>query len=155
TPEFCAVAGELSRLTRLAGRTRFQCGDALELPFPAASFDVVWTMQMQMNIRDKRRLFAGYARVLKPGGRFVCQEICAGNGNPLDYPVPWASRPEHSHLLDPESLRALVRDAGLHERAWRDITQDVIAARKAQQDKAQAAGAAGPGGFPPLGMHIV
>jgi SAM-dependent methyltransferase len=155
TPEFCAVANELSRLTRLADRTRFQVGDALELPFEDAQFDVVWTIQMQMNIQDKRRLYAGFARVLKPGGLFVCQDICAGTGAPLDLPVPWASLPEQSHLSDSESLGGLVRGAGLRERVWRDITQEVVAARKAQQAQAQASGGGGPGAFPPLGMHLV
>ena len=149
TPEFCAVANELSRLVGLADRTRFQAGDALELPFAESQFDVVWTIQMQMNIHDKRRLYAGIARVLRAGGLFVCQEICIGNGEPLDLPVPWASHPEQSQLADPATLRSLVRDAGLRERAWRDITPEVVAARKAQQAGAQA------GKFPPLGMHLV
>ena len=105
-------------MTRLSDRTRFQAGDALELPFAASSFDVVWTIQMQMNIRDKRRLYSGIARVLRPGGLFVCQEICAGNGEPIELPVPWASRPNQSHLADAESLRGLIRGAGLLERTW-------------------------------------
>ena len=155
TPEFCAVANELSRLTGLADRTRFQVGDALELPFVESNFDVVWTIQMQMNIRDKRRLYAGIARVLRPGGLFVCQEVCTGNGEPIDLPVPWASRPEQSHLVDPESLCGLVRDAGLRERSWRDVTSDIVAARKAQQAKTQASGAGTPSALPPLGMHLV
>jgi len=155
TPEFCVVANELSRLAGLADRTRFQIGDALELPFIESHFDVVWTIQMQMNIQDKRRMYAGFARVLKPGGRFACQEICAGNGESIDLPVPWASRPEQSHLADPESLRGLVRGAGLRERSWRDITREVVAARKAQQAKTQASGVGGPGAFPPLGLHLV
>ena len=153
TPEFCAVAGELTRLTGLDKRTRFQVGNALDLPFGESSFDVVWTIQMQMNIRDKRRLYGGIARVLKAGGLFVCQEICAGNGEPIDLPVPWASRPEQSHLASPESLRSLVLEAGLRERAWRDVTQDLVAARKAQQARIQAAG--GGSAPPPLGMHLV
>ncbi len=152
TPEFCRVANELSRLTRLDGRTRFQPGDALELPFAGASFDVVWTIQMQMNIADKRRLYAGFARVLKPRGLFVCQEICAGNGVPIDLPVPWATRAEHNHLADPEALRGLIRGAGLGEREWREVTADIVAARKAQQAKAPAGK---PGELPPLGMHLV
>jgi SAM-dependent methyltransferase len=153
TPDFCAVANELSRLTKLSDHTRFQVGDALELPFPDAHFDVVWTMQMQMNIQYKRRLYAGFARVLKPGGRFVCQDICAGNGEPLELPVPWATRPEQSHLVDPETLRGLVRSAGLREVSWRDVTGEIVAARKAQQ--AKAAGAGSQPTFAPLGMHLV
>ena len=110
---------------------------------------------MQMNIRDKRRLYSGVARVLRPGGLFVCQEICAGNGEPIELPVPSASRPNQSHLADAESLRGLIRGAGLLERTWRDITADIVAARKAQQAKAQTSGASGSSAPPPLGMHLV
>ena len=155
TPDFCAVANALSRMTRLSDRTRFQVGDALELPFVESSFDVVWTIQMQMNIEDKRRLYSGIARVLRPRGLFVCQDICAGNGEPIELPVPWASRPEQSHLADTESLRGLVRGAGMRERAWREITADIVAARKAQQAKTQASGVSGASALPPLGMHLV
>ena len=149
TPEFCVVANELSRLAGLADRTRFQPGDALELPFAESQFDLVWTIQMQMNIQDKGQLYAGIARVLRPGGLFACQEICAGNGDPLELPVPWASRPAHSHLAQPDGIRSLLRKAGLRERAWRDISHEVSAARRAQQAAAQ------PGVLPPLGMHLV
>lgn len=155
TPEFCEVANELSRLTGLTARTRFQVGNALELPFPDASFDVLWTMQMQMNIEDKRRLYAGFARVLKPGGRFVCQDICAGNGEPIDLPVPWASRPGQSHLVGSPAMRGLIGDAGLREISWRDVTAELVAARRAQQATAPASGAGGAPVLPPLGMHLV
>ena len=64
-----------------------------ELPFAASSFDVVWTIQMQMNIRDKRRLYSGIARVLRPRGLLVCQEICAGNGEPIELPVHGRAAP--------------------------------------------------------------
>jgi SAM-dependent methyltransferase len=149
TPEFCAVANELSRLSGLADRTRFQAGNALELPFADASFDLVWTVQMQMNIADKRRLYVGIARVLRPAGMFACQEICAGNGAALELPVPWASRPEQSHLAAPEALRGLIAGAGLREREWRDVSADIIAARKAQPVRAPGAPP------PPLGLHLV
>ena len=34
----------------------------------AAFFDVVWTQNSGMNIADKARLYAGFHRVLRPGG---------------------------------------------------------------------------------------
>ena len=37
SPEFCGVANALSRMKRLSDRTRFQAGDALELPFAASA----------------------------------------------------------------------------------------------------------------------
>jgi len=154
-PEFCAVATELSHLTGLADRTRFQQGNALAMPFADGAFDAVWTIQMQMNIADKRRFYAEIVRVLRPGGRFVFQDVCAGSGEPLHYPVPWASRPDQSHLIEPEPLRALLRELGLRERAWRDITAEAIAWRKRQAARVAKARAAGQDGSSPLGIHLV
>jgi SAM-dependent methyltransferase len=148
--EFCAVANELSQRCGLAGRTRFQPGNALGLPFPDASFDAAWTIQVQMNISDKERFYGEIARVLRPGGRFVFQDICAGNGAPLDFPVAWASEAAHSHLVPPDAMRKLVAGTGLQERNWRDVTAGTIAWRRAQLAKGAGTAAASP-----LGMHLV
>ena len=46
-----------------------------------------------------------------------------------------------------------MRSAGLREVSWRDVTGEIVAARKAQQ--AKAAGAGSQPTFAPLGMHLV
>jgi ubiquinone/menaquinone biosynthesis C-methylase UbiE len=53
---------------RLADRVSFQLGDALALPFPANSFDVVLGQDAWCYVTDKARLIAECARVVKPGG---------------------------------------------------------------------------------------
>ena len=155
TPEFCAVANALSERVGLSDRTRFQVGDATILPFEDASFDVAWTIQMQMNVADKGRLYAEVARLLRPGGRFLCQEVCLGDGEPLEYPVPWATIEANSFLVDPEGMRELIHPAGLREVVWRDITAEATAWRKAQVAKMQVDRATAEQGMPPLGMHLV
>jgi ubiquinone/menaquinone biosynthesis C-methylase UbiE len=146
-PEFCEVANELSRRAGLGERTRFRPGNALELPFADGAFDCAWTIQAQMNIADKRRFYAEIARVVRPGGTFVFQDICGGDGRPLDFPVPWASEAIHSHLIAPEDLRALLAAAGLREHTFRDVTAPILAWQEANRPPA--------GAPPPLGMHIV
>jgi SAM-dependent methyltransferase len=62
---------EAQRRTRLAGlesRVTFTLGDALDLPFDPAVFDVVWGQDAWCYVTDKQRLIAECARVLKPGG---------------------------------------------------------------------------------------
>ncbi len=62
---------EAERRTRLAGlesRVTFVLGDALDMPFPPATFDVVWGQDAWCYVTDKGRLIAECARVLKPGG---------------------------------------------------------------------------------------
>jgi len=144
--EFCQVATELTRLTRLEDRVRFQQANALALPFPDASFDAVWTLQAQMNIADKRGFYREIARVLAPGGRFVFQDICAGNGEPLEFPVPWATQPPQSHLVAPDALRALLGELGLREQTWRDVSATTRAWRAARPAPATP---------PALGTHLI
>ena len=53
-------AGEvLTERLRLSDRVAHRVGNALELPFPAGAFDMVWTQNSGMNIPDKERLYAG------------------------------------------------------------------------------------------------
>lgn len=146
-PEFCAVANELSRLTRLTERTQFRQGNALGLPFDDGAFDCVWTIQTQMNIAEKRQFYGEITRVLRPGGQFVFQDICEGNGQPLDFPVPWASEAGQSHLISPEDLRALLGTLGLTEHTFRDVSASIVAWLDANRPPE--------GMSPPLGMHLV
>ena len=43
-----------------------------------------------MNIADKEGLAREVARVLKPGGRFSCNEIEQGTAEAPLFPLPWA-----------------------------------------------------------------
>src|SRR5215471_746425 len=106
TPEFVAVATMLAQRTGLADRVSYQQGNALDLPFADASFDLVWSQNAAMNIADRERLYAGMRRVLKPGGRVAIQDVAAGPGGEPHYPTPWASRKDMSFLFTPEETRA-------------------------------------------------
>lgn len=46
--------------------------DALQLPFPDATFDAVTSGYLIRNVIDVRRAFEEQMRVVKPGGRVVC-----------------------------------------------------------------------------------
>jgi ubiquinone/menaquinone biosynthesis C-methylase UbiE len=63
---------------------RFEVGDAEELPFESASFDVVHSKDPLHHMRSPERALAEYRRVLKPSGTAL---IVEGNRyNPLFYP---------------------------------------------------------------------
>ena len=53
----------------------FVVGDALDLPYPDASFDAVTSAFTIRNMADVPRAFAEAYRVLKPGGRVVCLQL--------------------------------------------------------------------------------
>jgi len=120
TEEFCRAAVMLTARVGLQERITFQHGSALDLPFEAASFDVVWTQGVLMNIADKARLFAEVYRVLRPSGRLAFQASLAGPVPGVYYPTFWADDAQLSFLVSPEDCRRLLVATGFHECAWHD-----------------------------------
>src|SRR5262249_56287153 len=101
----CRVAAMLAERTGLADRLDYRVGDALAMPFPAQSFDVVWSQSVAMNIADRDRLNAEIRRVLKPGGRYAFSEVVSGPAGPLHFPVPWARDASISFLSTTKATR--------------------------------------------------
>ena len=118
TAEYCAVGERLTAWTHLAGKVSFVHANALDMPFPDASFDVVWTQHASMNISDKAGLYREVGRVLRPAGRFAFFDVLAGPNQPIHFPVPWASDPSFSFLLSPDETRELITRAGFRETTW-------------------------------------
>ena len=56
----------------------FRLGNALDMPFADASFDVVIGQEAFAHVPDKPRLIAECARVVRPGGRIAFTDILAG-----------------------------------------------------------------------------
>ena len=144
TPEYCEVATWLNDAVGLGERIDVRTADVTDLPFDDASFDVVVSQHVQMNIADKRRLYAEARRVLAPGGRLALWDVTAGPDGPLHLPVPWATSPEQSHLVTPERLAELLCEAGFVIAHWNDLTEPAENAMRAFFAGEQ----------PPLGLHV-
>ena len=54
TEEFCLAAEMLTARLGLDDKVRFRCGNALDLPFDDATFDLVWMQNSSMNIPEKK-----------------------------------------------------------------------------------------------------
>ena len=139
TESFVRAARVLTGRLGLDDRVSHHVGDALDLRFDAGAFDVVWTQNSGMNIADKARLYAGFHRVLRPGGLLALQEPMAGPVQPPIFPLMWATDPARSFLRPPDEMRALIAASGFTERAWEDVTAETAAPATAESIPAHSA----------------
>lgn len=149
TADFVALAGMLAQRTRLSDKVSYRQGDALDMPFADASFDLVWSQNAAMNIADRDRLYAEMRRVLTPSGRLALQEIAAGPGGEPFYPTPWAGDKSISFLVTPQATRAALERIGFRAVAWQDTTEEALQQQMARTKALET------GSLPPLGLHIV
>ena len=63
-------ARKLTREQGIENASYFQ-NDACHLAFPDASFDIVWALESEPHIADKKRFVLEMTRVLKPGGALI------------------------------------------------------------------------------------
>ena len=58
-------------------------------------------------------------------------DIAAGEDREPDFPVPWADRPEYSHLTTPDRLRTAIETSGFEIEQWNDLTGHAAATMQA------------------------
>jgi SAM-dependent methyltransferase len=148
--EYVITAASLSRRVALDSKVHYRVASALELPFPANSFDAAYMQHVGMNIADKERLFHEVHRVLKDGATFALYDIMRTGDGPFSFPVPWASSEAESFVEVPEVYRALLSADGFELVKERNRAQLAL-----EVYRARAANLSNKGGLPPLGTHIL
>jgi ubiquinone/menaquinone biosynthesis C-methylase UbiE len=133
--EYCNVAETLTKKTGLQDKVTFIQGNALELPFENATFDMIWMQHISMNIPDKRLMFREILRVLRDGGKLALFEVCSGDQSKPYYPVPWADDPSISYMLTTYEFRQLIRKLGFKEYKWLDVSDSSLEWFMRQQRK--------------------
>jgi SAM-dependent methyltransferase len=104
-----------ARSRHSAPNLSFVRGDALAVPFPDESFDVVVNIESSHCYPSRLRFFEEVSRVLRPHGRFLFADIL--------YPTPETN--------GPDGVERLFEQAGMRMVAGGPITREVVAARQA------------------------
>jgi ubiquinone/menaquinone biosynthesis C-methylase UbiE len=127
TEEYCQTARWLNQLAGLDDRISVRQADITDLPFGDAAFTRTFSQHVQMNVADKALLYAEARRVLADGGQLAVWDIVAEEGCEPDFPVPWADRPEYSHLTTSDRLRTAIETSGFEIERWKDLTGQAAA----------------------------
>ena len=127
TAEFCDIARHLTALLGFTKCVSFEQGDALAMPFGGAIFDGAYSMNVSMNVADKRALYREIHRVLKSGGWLGLSEVVQGPGGAPDYPTPWARTAASSFLATPTETRMNLEASGFAIEDLRETTETALA----------------------------
>ena len=84
TDEYCATARWLNQLAGLDDRICVRQADVTNLPFEDATFTLMFSQHVQMNVADKALLYAEAHRVLAGGGRLAVWDIVAAEDREPD-----------------------------------------------------------------------
>jgi demethylmenaquinone methyltransferase / 2-methoxy-6-polyprenyl-1,4-benzoquinol methylase len=149
TPQAVVVGMDFSQeMLGRAGHGRYVVGDAIRLPLPDSSADVVTIAFGLRNLPEPARGLLELRRVLRPGGRLVVCEFSSPvvpvfrevYRRYLTRLMPVAARrltsdPEAYQYLarsigawpDQPGLARWLQEAGFAEVAWRDLTGGIVA----------------------------
>ncbi|MGK7901908.1 MAG: methyltransferase domain-containing protein [Hormoscilla sp.] len=109
---------QASRATQRAGaaaqsdRTQFMVADALNMPFAANSFDLVWSLESGEHMPDKEKFLAECYRVLQPGGTLLLATWCHRPTKKPGWPL---TADEQKHLEEIYRVYCLPYVIGLPE----------------------------------------
>lgn len=149
TPEFVLLSRSLTQRTGLAGSVTFSQGSALALPLEDSSFDSAVMIHVGMNIRDKDKVFAEAARVIRPGGVIAVYDIMLLGGELEQYPLPWADTAQTSFVQPPLAYSDALIQAGFEVDFESKTVQEGI------EFLNRALESAGPGAGGPTGVSAV
>lgn len=111
SPHFVAAAQKFAGDENLAGRVEFRVGDAHQLDFPDASFDVVFAHTLISHVTDPVEVLREMVRVVRPGGTIA---VFDGDYASMTYASP-------DHELGQRMDAALVKASFNNPRIMRDL----------------------------------
>lgn len=122
------LANALAESAGLAERAVFQRANAMELPFPAQSFDAAIALESSPHMPDRGQVLAQVCRSLRPGGRLVLTDLFERA------PIPPARQPivEGFHkyfmstMVQAEDYPPMLRRAGLYFEEILDISEQTL-----------------------------
>ncbi|WP_254174300.1 methyltransferase domain-containing protein [Planktothrix pseudagardhii] len=97
-------ATERALEAQLQAKTKFLVADALEMPFEANRFDLVWSLESAEHFPNKIKFLQESYRVLKPGGTLLMATWCH---RPLDGNAGQLNDAERRHLAEIYRVYAL------------------------------------------------
>ena len=99
------------------------CSSAEKLPFKDETFDIYVVSFGIRNFSNINIALRESKRVLKTGGKFLYYDIFKSSDNNINYPMPWASRENLSHLINITELEKIFNSIGFNSFSKKNQTK--------------------------------
>lgn len=138
THELSDINQRLNQLSHITQASMIVTGNGQQLPFADQSFDLIIMQHSLLNMPDKHAALNECKRVLTPGGHLVLHEVLTGiNADKMQFPVPWASTSELSHLISSTEIRELIDTTSMKIISMQDWSAEALSWRARQTTKQQ------------------
>jgi phosphoethanolamine N-methyltransferase len=131
--EMVGIALERSAALGMSESVKFMLGDVLDESFPEP-FDIVWSRDAFMHIRDKPRLFSRLHGLLAPGGHLVITDYARGR-SPGSASFERYLEQTGYHVVEPRQYGEILKAAGFTSVVVDDATANFVAILRGEIDR--------------------
>ncbi|KAK2421910.1 S-adenosyl-L-methionine-dependent methyltransferase superfamily protein [Trifolium repens] len=111
----------IERAIGLKYSVEFECVDCTKKSYPENTFDVIYTRDTLLHIKDKPTLFRSFYKWLKPGGTLLITDYCKSFGS-LSLEYSEYIRKRGYYILDIKSYCQMLENAGFDDVIAEDQT---------------------------------
>lgn len=126
-----ARASERAREAGLADSLSFERVNAMDLPYPAKSFDGAWALESMLHMPDKVRVLSEVARVVRSGGHIAIADMVYKVPADRTADVSAQYSTVYASLTPLEEYRGVLEQAGLIPEDIRDVTKETFPTNEA------------------------
>ena len=122
--DLVAIAGERLKESGIPGVT-FRHADITTAELEKASFDLAWTRDAIVHVKEKGLAWRNIRSALNPGGELLATDFCRGADGLSDGFASYAET-YGIHLQQPDAYRGALEAAGFRDVRLEDITSEMI-----------------------------
>lgn len=123
SPDMVRLARERQASKRVKS-VEFIHGDICAMKLPTKAFDLVWSRDVFVCIKDKAALWGRVLAALRPGGQVLLTDFCLGNTPPSPSFAAYAERCDY-HLQTQSEYTSLLLDFGFTGIQVEDISSSL------------------------------